>query len=235
LVALQMQARALTRGSVELGDGEVLDLLIGRWLHIVTNKDLGRHFCADAVELPLSTFTAVFGLDSRAAGQSLRHLASASLIALELGEQRLSVSLAPLLADVAPDLIPLLYRDFLDRRGVDLHDTATYYLESIDEDLAALSEERPTDPRAKALRSDFEALKARSTPDELLAVWPERPKAMYEWLEDLAAIEERSAILRQDPSMSLASELARQASEKILILSGRFALGAPPPASANAA
>ena len=58
---------------------------------------------------------------------------------------------------------------------------------------------------------------------------------MYAWLEDLAAIEERAAILRQDPSMSLAGNLAAQASEKILILSGRLAPPAPPAAPANAA
>lgn len=235
LTALHMQAYALTRPDLTAADRQVIGLVIGRWLYTVTNKDLGLHFCGDAFKIAPDSFGSVLGLDAQSVQESLQRLASLNLIAVEPAQPSFSVSLAPLLAQIAPDVLPLLYRDFLDRRGLDLHDTATHYLESLAEHLEELANERPADPRVKVLRSDYDALKARSTPDELLAQWADRPKAMYGWLEELAAIEERLAILCGRPNTSLASDLARHASERILILSGRFVPSAPPPASANAA
>lgn len=64
---------------------------------------------------------------------------------------------------------------------------------------------------------------------------PRRATALYAWLGELIAFEERLAILSGTPSGGLQTEMASRAAKKILILGRHLAPPAAPAAPAKAA
>lgn len=231
LAALQIQAHGLAREGLSSADREVFSLVVSRWLHALTDPDTDFDGLAGAFEVTVGSLSAAIGRDAEA---SMRNLHAQGVIVLDRGESGSTVSLEPILSQVAHHLTALLYRDFLDRRGRDLRNMAVFYSESLAEDLEELASVIPEDARVAALRKDFEALTAHATPDALLGQWSEIPAALYGYLDELAAIEQRLAILTSHPDTPLANDLQRGSAEKILILSGRFA-PLPPTAPARAA
>ena len=223
LAALRIQAHALSCGGLSDIDRQAFTLVVARWLQAFTDKEGDFEHPADAFELTSESLGAVLSYRPNEIETSLRNLSAADLIALQPDR----ISLEPVLAQIAADLLPVLYRDCLDRHGRTLRDMATFYSESLAEDLEELITIIPEDPRAVSLQRDLEALTSRATPDALLAQWPNAPALLYAWLDDLAAIEQRMAILTADPETGLANDLQRGSAERIFFLSGRFAPRAP--------
>lgn len=223
LAATHLMCGAATAPALTHEDRQIFALALARWQYAFSNDGGNMMSVVGPFAFPVSTAVFVTGLSIEAVGTALAHLGDAGLVGVENDDDGcLRVNLDGAIRSVADDLAALLYRDFVDRHGEHLRQAAEYFLETIGEELEELAEVRGADPRRRVLQTEYDAFVARMRVDELMQNWPEAPKAVYAWLEDLGRIQERMAILNSFPRTGLADDLRRIASERILILSERF-------------
>lgn len=206
-------------------DRQVLAALLGRWAQAVDSEQ-DFHEPRDRFDADRGSLAFVAAIDPKSLDRSIRRLIDAQLVTAHARDQ---FDLAGLLASAADDLAPLLYRDFFERHGRDLVALGIFGLGSLKDDLDSISEDRPDDARVGELRMKLQRIRTNMGADAWLRRWRERPRDVYDWLNDLIAIEDQIALLSASPSTVLASSLAFRSTQRIVILSGRLV---PAPARA---
>lgn len=230
---LQISAHAMQRPGLDPKDHRLLALLLARWGYALTDMEQSVSDVADAFEVPTASLARTLDTSIGIVEASLTRLQETGLITVRSGSGDFhAIDLVPVLTELGDCLAQTLYREFLEREGYELAETARFYLESIGDDVDELAQDRPSDPRVRLLASEYEGFRARASVGEFVARWLDEPKTIYGWFTDLAAFEERQAILSGRPSAGLQTELASRAGKKILILGRELA---PPEAPANAA
>jgi hypothetical protein len=220
---LQITADATNRPMLQPEDREILALLLSRWGFALTDRELAISALDEAFPVVHSSLARVLGKDPNAVEGSLRRLEAASVIQLGTPDDAnepdaYDIDFVPVLNELGASLAKLLYREFLDREAYALGNAADFYVESIGADIEELGSDKPADPRVRLLRNEYMSFATRSSVREVLSQWLSKPKAVYEWLDQLATFEERHAILSGRPETGLRRELAERATKRILIL-----------------
>lgn len=199
-------------------DVELVAYLLGQWEAALDDVDNEMELASESFVVHAEDAAWVLGREVGDVRAGIARLSGERIVsAAPTGEGTL-VSFAPTIEATSPKLETQVYRDFLTRHGRLLHGLATFYLDVIG---GELSEFEASDATCDTpLRKRYETTVQAGRPGTLLSAWVDAPERMYQWLDQLAAVELDLAVASGLASLGLRHDLHRFDAERVLILNG---------------
>lgn len=219
LASLHLLASTDGQASLMPADRALVSIVIARWVQAWDDNEQAFHLPWDEFHADRPGLAKVLNVDRSSIDLGLDRLAAADVVTIRSAD---SLDLSGLLRSVSASLVPLLYRDFYDRHGKELIALGSFFLTSLGEDLDEMLEEHHGSARTRELVMKLQRLRASTSSETMSTRWFDRPQVVYDWLGELAILEDQIAVARGLPRYTLADSLARRQSQRLVVLSGRL-------------
>ncbi len=228
IMAMRVMRSVAADRSHSEADLLVVETLLSNWWRDWADVDAGA-FHPFAVEVPERAIGDVTGLGEAEIDDCLARLQARGLVhtgpapARSGPRQGALYDLAGAFRPALPALQGLLLRSLVERHGSDVSWAAEQTIEIVSDDLGQLLP-RLGATGLEAFRTRWAKFVEDHARRDLNALWVEDPASVYDWLSNLADLQDEMGILQAYPCEggNLRDDLARWSETKIVLLSRKY-------------